>query len=216
MTINYGLRYEVPSPYTEKHNLQNLWDSRSAIIGISNRSDRLVLYPGDKGVPRGSIPTERDAFAPRLVLPGMSPDRMKFLVTAAYGIFYDPYYTGQGGPIQDPISAPPYLQTPQISTPNFADPYNGQNPFNGGFAQPMTLLVLNPSLRLPYAKYWNLNIEQALSNNWLLQVGYIGTKGTKLPRFIEGNPAVYVPGEVDGQPISNQNNADQREIVFWL
>ncbi len=211
VTINYGLRYEVPSPYVEKHNLQNLWipGRQSTVFPTAPAG---ILYPGDKGVPRGLIPTERDGFAPRLGVAWDVTGKGRTLVTAAYGIFYDPYYTGQGGPLQDPISAPPYLQTPQISTPNFADPYNGQNPFNGSFAQPMTLLVLNPNLRLPYAQDWNLNIEQALSNNWLLQVGYIGTKGTKLPRFIEANPAVYVPGDVDGQPISNQNNADQRRL----
>ena len=70
----------------------------------------------------------------------------------------------------------------------------------------MTLLVLNPNLRLPYAQDWNLNIERALGRDWLLEVGYIGTKGTKLPRFIEANPAVYIPGE------STQDNGDQRRL----
>ena len=165
-----------------------------------------MLYPGDKGVPRGLIPTDRAAFAPRVGLAWDVKGDGKWLVTSAYGIFYDPYYTGQGGPLQDPISAPPYLQTPQISVPNFADPFNGQNPFDGAFAQPMTLLVLNPNLRLPYAQDWNLNVERALGSDWLLEVGYIGTKGTKLPRFIEANPAVYIPGE------STQDNADQRRL----
>ena len=159
-----------------------------------------LLYPGDKGVPRGLIPTQRDAFAPRIGLAWDVTGKGRWLVTSAYGIFYDPYYTGQGGPLQTPVSAPPYLQTPQISIPNFADPYNGQNPFNGSFAQPMTLLTLNPHLRLPYAQDWNLNVERAFGSDWLLEVGYIGTKGTKLPRFIEANPTVYDPNlQSDGQ-----------------
>jgi hypothetical protein len=205
LTINYGLRYEVPSPYTEIRNRQNLWipGRQSTVFPTAPAG---LLYPGDKGVPGGLIPTERDAFAPRIGLAWDVTGRGSLLVTAAYGIFYDPYYTGQGGPLQDPISAPPYLQTPQISVPNFADPYNGQNPFNGSFAQPMTLLTLNPNLRLPYAQDWNLNIERAFGNDWLVAIGYIGTKGTKLPRFIEANPAVYIPGE------SSQNNADQRRL----
>jgi hypothetical protein len=205
VTVNYGLRYEVPSPYTENHNYQNLWiPGRQSVVFPS--APEGLLYPGDPGVPRGLIPTDRAGFAPRL---GMAWDVRgdgKWLVTAAYGIFYDPYYTGQGGPLQDPISAPPYLQTPQVSGPNFADPFNGQNPFNGTFSPDMTLLVLNPHLRLPYAQDWNLNLERSFGGNWLLEVGYIGTKGTKLPRFIEANPAVYIPGE------SNQNNADQRRL----
>ncbi len=205
LTFNYGLRYEVPSPYTEIHNYQNLWvPGRQSTVFPS--APEGLLYPGDSGVPRGLIPTDRAGFAPRVGLAWDVRGDGKWLVTSAYGIFYDPYYTGEGGPLQDPISAPPYLATPQISLPNFADPFNGQNPFNGDFAQPMTLLVLNPHLRLPYAQDWNLNVERALGNNWLLEVGYVGTKGTKLPRFIEANPAVYIPGE------STQDNADQRRL----
>jgi Carboxypeptidase regulatory-like domain/TonB dependent receptor len=208
VTINYGLRYEVPSPYTEAHNLQNLWvPGRQSTVFPSAPTG--LLYPGDKGVSDGLIPTERDAFAPRVGIAWDVSGKGRTLVTAAYGVFYDPYYTGQGGPLQDPISAPPYLQTPQISVPNFADPYNGQNPFNGSFAQPMTLLVLNPNLRLPYAQDWNLNIEHSLGNDWLLQVGYIGTKGTKLPRFIEADPTVYDP---DLSPADNMNFSDQRRL----
>ena len=41
----------------------------------------------------------------------------------------------------------------------------------------------------------------------------MGTKGTKLPRFIEANPAIYIPG-VDSSsnphPISTSSNADRR------
>ncbi len=205
LTVNYGLRNEVPSPYMEIHNQQNLWiPGRQSTVFPSAPAG--LLYPGDKGVPGGLIPTERDAFAPRVGLAWDVTGKGRLLVTSAYGIFYDPYYTGQGGPLQTPISAPPYLQTPQISTPNFADPYNGQNPFNGSFAQPMTLLTLDPNLRLPYAQDWNLNIQRAFGTDWLLEIGYIGTKGTKLPRFIEANPAVYIPGQ------STQNNADQRRL----
>jgi hypothetical protein len=208
LTVNYGLRYEVPSPYTEVKNRQNLWipGHQSTVFPTAPTG---LLYPGDNGVPGGLIPTQRTGFAPRVGLAWDVKANGQWLVTAAYGIFYDPYYTGEGGPLQTPISAPPYLQTPQIQVPNFADPYNGQNPFNGSFAQPMTLLTLDPNLRLPYAQDWNLHIERAFGKDWLLQVGYIGTKGTKLPRFIEANPTVYDPN------LSPQNNAkfaDQRRL----
>jgi hypothetical protein len=208
LTVNYGLRYEVPSPYTEIHNRQNLWEPgmQSTVFPAAPAG---LLYPGDKGVPDGLIPTQRDAFAPRVGLAWDVTGKGRWLVTAAYGIFYDPYYTGQGGPLQTPISAPPYLQTPQIQVPNFSDPYNGQNPFNGSFAQPMTLLTLDPKLRLPYAQDWNLNIQRAFGNDWLLEVGYVGTKGTKLPRFIEGNPTVYDPSL---SPTDNANLSDHRRL----
>ena len=58
----------------------------------------------------------------------------------------------------------------------------------------MTLLVVSRNLHLPYAQDWNLNIQRSFGADWLLQVGYVGTTGVRLPRFIEGNPAVYIPG----------------------
>jgi hypothetical protein len=127
-------------------------------------------------------------------------------VTAGYGIFYEPYYTGQGGPLQAPISAPPFLQTPQVNLPNFADPFNGVPLQPGQFSTPMTNLTLSPNLRLPYAQDWDLNVQRSIGNDFLFEVGYVGTKGTKLPRFIEGNPAVFIPGQ------SSANNVNQRRL----
>ena len=57
-----------------------------------------------------------------------------------------------------------------------------------------------------------MNLQHSFGSDWLFEIGYVGTKGTRLPRFIEANPAVFVPGTVDGQPISNSSNADQRRL----
>jgi hypothetical protein len=212
LTVNLGLRYDVPSPYTEIHNRQNLFEPGRQSTVIPAAPPGLV-YPGDAGVPDGLIPTERRAFAPRLGVAWDPTGKGQWVVTAAYGVFFDPYYNGQGGPLQTPNSAPPYLQTPQVSFPaNFADPFAGQNPFAGGFATPMTLLTLDPRLRLPYAQDWNLNLQRSFGSNWLLEVGYVGTKGTKLPRFIEANPAVFIPGETGGQPNSTEDNVNYRRL----
>jgi outer membrane receptor protein involved in Fe transport len=203
LTLNAGLRYELPFPYTEIKNRTNLFEPgvQSKVFPTAPTG---LVYPGDPGVPAGLIPTETTAFAPRVGLAWDPTGTARWLISSAYGIFYDPYYNGQGGPLQAPISAPPYLQTPQVNFPNFADPFNGSNPFTLGFAQPMTLLTLEPNLRLPYAQDWNLNVQRSFGANWLLEVGYVGTKGTKLPRFIEGNPAVFIPGQ------STEDNVDQR------
>jgi len=210
-TINAGLRYELPEPYTEIHNRQSLFEPGKKSQVLSNAPVGL-LYPGDPGVPGGLIPTEKNAFAPRLGI-ALDPDgHGRSLITASYGIFYEPYYTGQGGPLQAPISAPPYLGTPQVSLPNFANPFNGNPPAPGTFSPDLTNLTLSPSLRLPYTQDWDLTIEQSFASDFLLEIGYVGTKGTRLPRFIEANPAVFVPGYVDGQPISNSSNADQRRL----
>ncbi len=211
LTVNAGLRYELPEPYTEIHQRQSLFEPGKKSRVLPNAPAGLV-YPGDPGVPAGLIPTDMKAFAPRLGVAWDPSRNGKLLVTAAYGVFYEPYYTGQGGPLQAPISAPPYLGTPQVSTPNFADPFNGNPPPVGTFSTPLTNLTLSPALKLPYTQDWDLNLQNAFGSDWLLEIGYVGTKGTRLPRFIEANPAVFVPGYADGQPISNSSNADQRRL----
>lgn len=213
-TLNLGLRYELPFPATENKNRVNLFvpGAQSTVIPSAPAG---LLYPGDPGVPAGLIPTQKTGFAPRA---GFAWDPLgdgKTVVSAAYGMFYEPYYTGEGGPLQDPVSAPPYLKTQQISFPvnSFAYPFYTPDPFGQAFPQPMTLLVVARNLHLPYAQDWNLNVQRSLGADWLFQIGYVGTTGVRLPRFIEGNPPVYVPGlDGSGNPISNENNVNQRRL----
>src|ERR1700733_12807944 len=222
LTLNLGLRYELPIPATENKNQMNLFVPGAQSTVVPNAPAGL-LYPGDAGVPRGLIPTQKTAFAPRLGLAWNPRGDSKTVVSAAYGIFYEPYYTGEGGPLQDPVSSPPYLKTQQISFPvnSFANPFYTPNPFSQAFPEPMTLLVVARNLHLPYAQDWNLNIQHSLGADWLFQIGYVGTSGVRLPRFIEGNPPVFVPG-VDTTsagcsaaspcPISTENNVNQRRL----
>ena len=210
LTLNLGLRYDFVSPYTEERDRMTQWIPGRQSTVVPDAPEGL-LYPGDKDVPRGLIPTFKKAFAPRVGLAWDPTGSSKWLVTSAYGIFYEPYYTGQGGPLQSPISAPPFLQTEQINlTPSsplsFQDPYGGPPPPQNTFATPLTNLTLAPNLPLPYAQDWDLNVQRSLGKDMLLEVGYVGTKGTKLPRFIEANPTVYIPGQ------TTADNVDQRRI----
>ncbi len=223
LTLNLGLRYELPFPSTENNNEVNLFVPGAQSTVIPNAPAGL-LYPGDRGVPAGLIPTQKTAFAPRFGLAWDPRGDSKTVVSAAYGIFYEPYYTGEGGPLQDPVSAPPYLKTLQLGFPinSFANPFYAPDPFGVPFPEPMTLLVASRNLHLPYAQDWNLNIQHSFGADWLFQVGYVGTTGVRLPRFIEGDPAVYYPG-VDTTstgcappaqpcPISTENNVNQRRL----
>jgi outer membrane receptor protein involved in Fe transport len=214
LTLNIGLRWELPFPATENHNQVNLFVPGAQSQVVPNAPAGL-LYPGDPGVPAGLIPTQKTAFAPRVGLAWDPRGDAKTVISAAYGIFYEPYYTGEGGPLQDPVSAPPYLKTLQLGFPinSFANPFYAPNPFGVPFPEPMTLLVVSRNLHLPYAQDWNLNVQRSFGEDWLLQVGYVGTTGVRLPRFIEGNPAVYIPGvDGSGNPISTENNVNQRRL----
>jgi hypothetical protein len=206
LTLNIGLRYELPQPYSEIHNENELF--------VPNVQSKVhpdappgLLYPGDPGVGPGLIPREYRAFAPRAGFAWDPTGNGQWAVRAAYGIFYDPYYNGEGGPLQAPESAAPWFKTIEEEfPPNFADPLpSGSNPFAPTFSgepQSLTLLTLDPNLKLPYAQDWNFTVEHSFGQGWLLEVGYVGTKGTKLPRFIESNP----PTLCSTLPLSQQAN----------
>ena len=223
LTLNLGLRYELPFPATERHNEVNLFEPGVQSQVMPNAPTGL-LYPGDHGVPAGLIPTDKTGFMPRIGLAWDPRGDGKTVISAGYGIFYEPFYNGEGGPLQDPVSSPPFLKTQQISFPiaSFANPFYTPDPFAQQFPEPMTLLVVTPNMRLPYAQDWNLNIQRSLSQDLLLQIGYVGTTGIHLPRFIEGNPAAFIPGADTTSagcappnqpcPISNENNVNQRRL----
>jgi hypothetical protein len=133
----------------------------------------------------------------------------KTTVRAAYGIFYDSFTNGEGGPLQAPVSALPWTQAVQVPGPGFdiANPWGSAAPpfANLAFARPATILTVDQLMRPPYAQDWNVSVQRVIARDYLLDVRYVGNKGTRLPRMIEGNPPVYGPG-------STAQNIDQRRI----
>jgi hypothetical protein len=67
-------------------------------------------------------------------------------------------------------------------------------------ALPCNTEAANPNLRTPYVSAWNLSIQQALTNNFSLEVAYVGNHGTKFLGFQDINqPALgagYPAGEI--------------------
>jgi hypothetical protein len=59
---------------------------------------------------------------------------------------------------------------------------------------------------MPYAQDWNFTVQRSFGNGWLAEIAYVGTTRTKLPRFIEADPAAYIPGTCGDGPCSKENN----------
>jgi hypothetical protein len=76
------------------------------------------------------------------------------------------------------------------------------NPYGGGprrsarnnFVAPATVLTVQSGMLPPYSQNWNLSIERVIAKDYLLDVRYVGNKGTHLPRFIEANPTILRTG----------------------
>ena len=51
--------------------------------------------------------------------------------------------------------------------------------------------------RVGYMQQWNLHVQRELGTGLVLEVGYVGTKGTKLSSFFNANVAQPGPGPVE-------------------
>jgi len=177
--------------------------ARRPVHGASEAPAGLV-YPGDAGVPRGLIQTQKTAFAPRVGVAWEPTGGGIWRVTSSYGMFTIPLHR-TGGPLQDRSARRPIcrrrkfrfriLPILQRSESLRARIYDSDD---AGRARQKS--------KLPYAQDWNLNLQRSFGANWLLEVGYVGTKGTKLPRFIESTR------RLSSRAIRRQTPADRRRL----
>jgi hypothetical protein len=206
-TFNYGLRYELIEPIHEVRNRLN-----GFVPGVQSKvfpnAPTGVLFPGDPGIGTGIVQND-NAFMPRVGFAWDPQGNGKWAIRSSYGVFYDQFQNGPGVASQVPVSSTPWAQFNQYSGPaiqSFANPYSGHAyPAPNTFVQPSTIFGIDPTARAPYVQNWNFGIQRSLLEHYLLEVRYVGSKGTHLPRNIEANPAVYRPGATSG-------NADQRRI----
>ena len=52
--------------------------------------------------------------------------------------------------------------------------------------------MVSPDLATPYLQQWSLNTQWEFRTNWLLEIGYVGSKGTKLLQFVNQNQALDI------------------------
>jgi hypothetical protein len=206
LTLNYGLRYERINPITEAQNRMT-----GFIPGVQSvvRPDapRGLVFPGDPGIADG-IANSFNAFMPRLGIAWDPTGAGVWSIRSSYGLFYDQFENGAGTASQVPVSSIPWAQFNQYSGAglNFQNPYADRvYPAPETFVQPSTVFTIDTNAKPPYAQDWNVSVERSLFGTYVLEVRYVGAKGSRLPRNIEDNPAVYGPG-------ATAQNADQRRL----
>jgi hypothetical protein len=178
LTVNYGMRWDYFGVVGEKNHLFYQFDPSSA----TDLSPTNQLYNKDY-----------NNFAPRIGLAYDFSGKGRTVVRAGWGLFYDafaqdiflghvpyncafcpgPAYTGIGpSPI---LSSTAPVSTIVAGAPIFSG-YSGLSDFFG----------TDKNIRTPYTQNFNLNLQQQFGKA-VVEVGYVGARGTKLFRFRDIN-----------------------------
>lgn len=199
ITLNLGLRYELTKPFI---------DSNDAITGIdmTKQSTKFpnapkgLVYPGDPGVPRDIIPTDKNNFAPRVSLVWDPRGNARTSVRTGFGIFYDAL-AGQGDFFQSGVLSPPFTPLVELNTPaniTLRDPLGPGTPSANPFPNNLTIIGWGTDFQTPYAYHYNLGVQHQITNRIGAEVAYVGSRSHHLPIFIEINPGLYTPGQTAG------------------
>ena len=181
LTLNLGLRWDYFGVVGEKDNLLY----------------QFVPTGGGDNVPVGQLyDKDYNNFAPRIAFAYDLTGKGKTVVRGGWGIFYDafaqdiflghlpwncafcpgPAYAGIGPAAIQKLSLTGGALDPNVPVYDVAS----AGPLGDFFGA-------DPHMRTPYIQNFNLNVQQALGNRAVLQVGYVGAKGTKLFRFRDIN-----------------------------
>ncbi len=194
LVINYGLRYELNTVLHEVNNLLSTFfpqnyqtylppsasQTNLAALeqaGIVTQSQVGGIYDGD-----------HKNFAPRVGLAYSLGQKYHTVIRTGYGIFYDTIIGNIPGNI---ALNPPFLPDYYNSVPSISFP----NSF-GPTAFPV-LTTVSKDLKTPYAQDYNFTIQQELPWRMVMEVGYVGTHGTHLPRFVDVDQAYITQDQLN-------------------
>jgi len=193
LTLNLGLRYELPLRYYQPKN-----EDTTFIPGFQS-----VLYPntvpdlafvGDPGIRRALIKNEYTDFAPRF---GFSYDVFgngRTALRGGAGLFYDATNAltiGVGEPFH-------YIANYNYPTGGISQPLLGENPippnYNGTnpqFSYPFSIFFPDKNYRGAYTTAANFGIQQSISKGGTLEVNYVLRLGRHQALPLDQNPAIY-------------------------
>ena len=187
LTLSLGLRYEYNAPPVDAQNRANIFDLATGSL----------VEVGTNGVPRSGYNPDRINFAPRVGV-AWSPGNRGRVFRAGYGIYYDQgaLATGEGLYFN-----PPYFNF-QVFYPLPTAPLYVNDPFPQNFPlpSPPSALAYQRNFRTPYMQQWDLGIQQQIGKSRVVEVAYVGSKGTDLLTARDINQAFPSPQQPNLRP----------------
>ncbi len=225
ITLNLGLRWDYYGVIGEKNGLLSLFDPANLSVADGGSctdaecpAARTVsqLYPKDYNnfSPRVSVAYDLFGKGKTVLRAGYGIYYDSFSMDFFGGQLPWPTYNagpaynfvGSGNPASIYLS---YDMTPNmgavnaggacpggtIAIPNFAGWCADRLfQFSPGFGN--DTFTVNQNLRTPYMQNFNVNVQQQISRNVSFQIGYVGSKGTKLAQYVDANQINPATGQM--------------------
>ena len=221
LVLTLGARYEYSTP-----KLDTQGRTFSVIPGLQStvfpNAPSGLVFPGDKGAPRGVNFPDKNNWAPRIGFAWDPKGDSKTSIRGGFGIFYDilkaednfqdngqpPFFAG-ANLFFNPIPGNPSADVPFLAQP-FPNAGNAiPNPFpskpvdhNINFAAAgilpfggTSIFLDDPNLRTPYTYQYNLSVQREVARNTTVQVGYLGSSSHGLTALVDSNP--FILGTTD-------------------
>jgi len=218
LTLNLGVRYDIPIPVTEAQDRMSYVDPTLANPGAGGLAGAYVFEGSGTGRLGGSSPqsTFNKAFGPRVGLSySVDPNTV---VRAGYGIYFSTQRVGgfAENDSQGFFSSYNYPNAPSSQTPvavlSQISAYPGKMP---PFIDPTVMNGANNALFLESKvdrpgtiQNWTLDVQRQLAFNTIVDVAYVGAHGDHLQAFLhdpnQGNPANMSRGACLQVNIANQ------------
>ncbi|MEJ7607663.1 MAG: TonB-dependent receptor [Bryobacteraceae bacterium] len=93
LTLNYGARYEINSPFNEIRGRLNQFAPGQQST-VHPEAPRGILFPGDAGVAKRIVDIYKKGVMPRIGFAYDPAGTGRISIRSSYGIFYDPFSNG--------------------------------------------------------------------------------------------------------------------------
>lgn len=201
LTLNLGLRYELETPYTDSNNQIARFDpARSAIETARIKDPRFdPRGPSPVAMPVPVVMRNSDALwnanwtnlAPRFALAWKPFKKSQSVLRAGYGIYYD--VTMTGNEMSGLATNAPFFFRQTFSAGSETPALTFANPFpESAGTSPLAAAGIDVPKR-PYVQHFTLGVQHEVRPNLVLDVGYVGSRGTNLKRIRNINQAVAGP-----------------------
>ena len=202
MTLDVGLRYTFYSPLTDANDMlftfsPDAYNPSQAptfadpageyvVLGTGNLFNGIRVAGKDSPYGRAIYPADKNNVQPRIGIAWDPTGRDRLFVRAGYGMYFDQTQVGMftqnvQSSYYDPFRTDLYISNPLLSNP-------GKGTVITPFAVPTPGAdATSDQLVAPRWQHWNIGVQRRLYSRGVIDLGYVGSRGDHLLRYVEIN-----------------------------